>query len=164
MFLNSKKPDVTTKLVQREPGYCLLASFENSVPPVVWRHDLAKNPTFSLSLRGSGDDWTLGITEHTQHKADFVSIARFDNREEAEDAYAAVQKALFNKPFRLGALVIPVVLLAVFLLVVYSFMTRNTDSNRGETAPVAPTSEISKPAPKKEFGVPLSADEVLQGQ
>lgn len=155
----AKKSEVTAKLVRREPNYCLIVDFENSAPPVVWYLDLEKNPTFTLSLRGSGEDWALGITEH---KADFVAVARFDNRDEAEDAFEAVQKALKRRPVCHNSSgwkwLLGIVIVVALLFVASSMFTK-----KSESSPIASTN-ANNASVAPQYGVPVSADDLLKNQ
>jgi hypothetical protein len=151
-----KQANIETKLVKRAPGSCLVADFRESVPPVVWQLDLTKNPGVTVAVRGRDDDWTLGLVEP---KGEFTVVARFDNRDDAEDAYAAVQKALIHG--RLGSqhsfwhwillfLIAVVVVMAVQLGVSALFglsHDRAMDSTKSSG---------------QQLGVPVPADDVLK--
>ncbi len=161
LSLTMKKDEIKTRLVRREPNYCLVVDFENSVPPLVWHLDLEKTGTFTLSLRGSGDDWTLGIVES---KGEFEVVARFDGREDAEDAFEAVQKALMGRPANRGGhpwrffLILLIALATLFMASsLYSKREGVQTPLSGEAPPIAGPS-VPRP------GVPMSADDVLGGR
>lgn len=166
LSLTMKKNDVNTRLVRRDPNYCLVVEFENSVPPMVWHLDLEKTPSFTLSLRGSGDDWALGIVEH---KGEFTSIARFDSRDEASDAYAAVQKTIMKRPYRGGSKVGQWMLILLLMLVVYvigsGFYEKWSENRQGGqmSQTQSGVSSVQQPQALRP-GVPMSADDVLRGQ
>ena len=86
---------MTTTLDARKPvearrtGNSLTAAFHRANPPLIWRFDLERNHSFSLALQGEEGEWELGLTSP---KGDFHPIARFTLREEAEEAFIALER------------------------------------------------------------------------
>ncbi len=166
LSLTMKKSDINARLVRRDPNYCLVVEFENSVPPLVWHLDLEKMPSFTLSMRGSGEDWALGIVEH---KSEFTPVAHFDNREEAADAYAAIQKTLMKRPyghkFSFGRFV-AFVIVALLAFIIGSGLYSKWQSYREESrASQIQSGDPAVQQPKTlRPGVPMSADDVLGGR
>ena len=152
-----KQTNVEAKLVMRAPGHCLVADFRDSMPPVVWQLDLTKGQNIAVALRGRDDDWSLGLVEP---KGEFSTVARFDNREDAETAYTSVQKALMKgracrSHFWRWVLLIIVVLVVILLATKAAPFLIHSAS---QGLPEATRSSASQ------LGVPLPADEVLQNQ
>ena len=95
MFLNIRQKSVQAKLV----GNTLVATFRKSNPNLIWNFDLERNHSFTLALQGEDGDFELGVTSP---KGEFYPVARFASREDAEEAFSAVQKILMkHKPGRI---------------------------------------------------------------
>jgi nitrate reductase NapE component len=149
----------------------LTVGFHAATPPLVWRFDLERNHSFTLSLQGEEGDWELGITSP---KGDFYPVVHFAAREDAEEALATVEKTLSRKKGSLlGKAFMIVGLLALVIVVVvvgYGFYAQHQMMNAAMTststpfaASAAPPSAAppvaAEPAPD---GIPLSADDVLK--
>lgn len=148
-----KKKSVEVKLV----GKSLVASFRASDPALVWRFDLQKNHSFSVALQGEEGEWELGVTSP---KGEFYPIARFPAREDAEEAFAAVQKAVMRKKFAwlfciLKTLAALVVAGIVVTIIGYFLLAGVLRLPSGSPAASAPAAEIPS-------GVPVPADQVLK--
>ncbi len=144
----------------------LTAGFHNASPPLVWRFDLERNHSFTLSLQGEEGDWELGVTSP---KGDFYPVVHFDAREDAEDALEVVEKALSRKrgsasllTKALAAVGVLAILTVIGVVAYGSFIEHQIMATQ-----LAPTSSaieptfMQAPAPDAE-GVPLSADEILK--
>lgn len=151
MFLDGKKP-VQAKLV----GNTLVATFRNSNPNLIWKFDLERNHSFTVALQGDEGDFELGMTSL---KGEFYPIARFASREDADEAFSAVQKILMKRrQGRLKALFVWVCGLALMILVV--MMVGRYVINSFSSG--SPPSALSASVPKIRNGVPLPADQVLR--
>ena len=153
-----KQTNVEAKVVKRAPGHCLVADFRDSAPPVVWQLDLAKSQNIAVALRGRDDDWSLGLIEP---KGEFSTVARFDNREDAEDAYAVVQKALMKGRVCRGSSLWRWIL-AIAAIIVIVFLATKVASPLMHSEQQG-TPEVTKSS-GSQLGVPLPADEVLRNQ
>lgn len=160
LSLTMKNSGIDARLVRRDPNYCLVVDFENSVPPMVWHCDLERVSSFTLLVRGSGDDWALGLVEH---KGEFVSVARFDSREDAEDAFESVQKALVHRPSGQNHVWLRWFAVLLIAAALFSGMSLLGSKTQDDTAkPSSAEMDVQPEADQK--GVPLSADEFLQGR
>jgi hypothetical protein len=152
MFLSNKKP-VEVKRV----GDTLVAVFRNSNPSLVWKFDLARNHSFTVALQGDEGDLELGVTSP---KGEFYPIARFNAREDADLAFAAVQKVLMKRKCGwLGCLLkwaggLVLLLLIALLIGIYLAGYRGPK--------IFSTGPASTAAPEIRNGVPLPADQVLR--
>jgi len=162
-----KKSGIDARLFRRDPSYALVVDFQNSVPPAVWYCDLEKSASFSVVLRGSGDDWTLGLTTE---KGDFTPIAHFDNREDAVDAFDAVHDNLMKRAKKSYSRLWHGILVAV-LVIALVLMAKTAVTALWPDVEQTPLTEgnnpatVTKPAPERtRTNVPLPADEVLLGQ
>ena len=145
------------KTEARLKGSMLTVGFYSAKSPLIWRFDLDRNHSFTLSLQGEEGDWELGVTTP---KGDFSSIAHFDEREDAEDALVKVEKSLASK-WGGTALVLKVVALVALVAVgivlavgLYGFIVSQQPSSSA-------VGKAGAPAQMRD-GVPLSADDVLQ--
>ena len=146
-------------------GLMLTVGFPTANPPLIWRFDLERNHSFTLSLQGEEGDWELGVTSP---KGDFYPVAHFVAREEADDALAKVGKALAQKrntasSINTGSLVVKtltvtgIVIVCVMVVVVsFGLYIKNSYSSRARHGLVVP--QVSQ----QEEGVPLAADDVLK--
>lgn len=148
MFFNQSKT-VQAKLV----GSTLVAAFHTSNPNLIWKYDLERNHSFTLTLQGEDGDFELGVTSP---KGEFYAVARFATREDAEEALAAVQKVLMKRNSTstgwwkvLTATVLSLALL--FIIFVLWVNLRSVDTALNSTGKV-----------KIREGVPLPADQILQ--
>lgn len=87
-----KDAPARAKIVRRGATPFLWAAFQMSSPPVVWQADLEKMSNTTISLREKEGVWELGYTSLGQE--DFVVVASFDERHEAEKAYAVIQRVM----------------------------------------------------------------------
>ena len=166
----------------------LVVAFNNANPPLIWRQDLSRNPTFTVSLQGGDDKWDLGVTSA---KGDYFPIASFEDRAEAEKSLSAVNSALSKSKvfasFALKTLIVVTILVVVIMggvTIAGSVLTRTISSSvasltsmpGGAEAFAAAmraraaaggqgmpdySGEPTEPVPM-EAGVPMSADDVLQ--
>lgn len=174
---------VKAKIVCWNKVPCLIVSFKDSDPPLVWQMDLEKLTSYSLKLVEKEGEWDLG---YTAPDAAFVVVAHFDVRTHAEAAFEAVQAALIKGACAgsstgrsIGAKVFRTLLLVVFvailLLFAGSWVASSLSAFLGaDRAPaqmveqkpmtlddVPPDAAVLKREPKIESGVPMNADDVL---
>ena len=147
MFLTAKK-SVNAKLV----GNTLVAVFRASDPSLIWKFDLERNHSFTLALQGEEGDLELGVTSP---KGEFYSVARFASREDAEEAFAAVQKVLMKKRWcrMKGWLAWAIGIAILILLIMFIGRIIGGHSSVGSSA----ASQNNLPQ-----GVPLPADQILE--
>ena len=147
------KKSVTAKLV----GPNLVASFPTANPPLIWRFDLERNHSFTLALQGENSDWEFGVTSP---KGEFYSIAHFQSREAAEEAFAKTQKALMSKratllwtitKYLIGLVLFAFVLFVSFVLIMKLKLPHTS---------MAMPSGLSLQQPQQ--GIPQSADDILK--
>lgn len=148
-MLSGPKKSVQAKLV----GTTLVAAFRASNPSLIWKFDLERNHSFTLALQGEDGDFELGVTSA---KGEFYAVARFASREDAEEAFVAVQRVLMKRKWGwVKCLLIGIVsVLCVALLIV--LFDRYFS---GHTLSVIPASGTPGSLPQ---GVPLPADQVLK--
>lgn len=68
-----------------------IASFREASPSAAWHVDLTKNASLSLVVREEGAVWTLGTVEAGRT---FTPIANFNHRDDAEEAFDVLRKAM----------------------------------------------------------------------
>jgi len=171
-FLVKRSP-VTVKIVRRNQTPCLVASFDNSSPSVVWQFDLERAANATFSLREKEGEWDL-VCMTGDHLAIACAPAHFDERGEAEAAFAVLRThVLRNTPvFRpMGAVAKTglFLLLVLGLFVGFSALSDKTGSVfDGKPGDVSLSGAGMQMAPSAftesgevRPGVPLSADEVL---
>jgi hypothetical protein len=151
---------MTRKTQAKCIGHNLTVGFHSAHPPLIWRFDLERNHSFTLSLQGEEGDWELGITSP---KGDFYGVAHFATRDDAEEALLTVEKTLSRRKGGssiLKALLAVVVAVIVVVGAVALFATFISHSAR----PVVSTAIMpsAAPAPVVQDGIPLPADEVLK--
>ncbi|MGB4101417.1 MAG: hypothetical protein WBK91_05875 [Alphaproteobacteria bacterium] len=160
-----EKSNVSAEIV----GNTLVASFRASNPPILWRLDMEKNHSFTLSIQKPAEDWELGVMSP---KGEFAVVARFDERHEVDQAFTAVETAMFRNPHSTGAKVwrismMVAAILAVTMIgfIVYSVVQTalNPDVMRRAAAarPAAAAGATAATAPTLKSGVPADADAVL---
>jgi len=154
MFPNFKR-SVSAKVI----GSTLVAAFRKSEPPLIWKFDLERNHSFTLALQGEEGELELGVTSP---KGEFYSVARFAAREDAEQAFTAVQKALLSRKRNwlklLLSWVAGILLLMLLALLISGFFSvthfmDSVSSLSGSGLPGIPNGIPN--------GVPLPADRVL---
>jgi hypothetical protein len=112
-----------------------------------------------LALQGEEGDWELGITTP---KGDFYPVVHFVAREDAEEAFAKVEKVLAKKrgagPLIVKAVVgvIVAALLVTGCVVIFGLYVEHRVVS---SSAIGPTSAAP---PVVQEGVPLSADDVLK--
>lgn len=164
-----KKTDV------RRAGASLVATLPNANPPLIWRFDLERNHTFTLAMQGQDQEWELGVTSI---KGEFHPVARFPERDDAEEAMASIGALLRNGGewgSILGVLklvAILIVLFAVAAVGTHFVLRRDMAQHSAVTATPAPVAPIQVAPPKPETppvappmppsGISLPADEVLK--
>ena len=149
----SKRTEVTCN------GQMLTVHFSTATPSLIWRFDLERNHSFTLSLQGEEGDWELGVTSP---QGDFYPVAHFAAREDAEEAMIKVGKSLSRTSKGAGsgsrmlrALLIFCVLVGCVVLVVIG-----VGFWAGHPSPQL--SSALSPSPMVQEGVPMSADDVLK--
>ncbi|MGE3622367.1 MAG: hypothetical protein AB7H77_00650 [Bdellovibrionales bacterium] len=135
----------------RVVGTTLVAAFHKSNPSIVWKFDLERNHSFTISLHAKDSDFELGVASP---KGEFYSIARFPTYEDAEEALRAVQKALMTK--KMDGKWLRRALFAVCAVAAVLFMIAFIGYLLAGKMPSAP----EKPVVRN--GVPLPADQVLR--
>ena len=171
-FLDKKSP-VKAKVVRWHTVPCLVVSFQESEPPMLWHLDLEKTPNVTLSLREKEGEWDFG---YKPADGDFVSVYCFDDRDDAQQAYASIEKVLLRgmPSFSFERFIKNILLLLFLVLVgvgVVSFLMPSTsnDANQEERAKAAAVvSQQQVPAVPDPLGggemrngVPVNADDVL---
>ncbi|HBM90872.1 MAG TPA: hypothetical protein DD400_03210 [Rhodospirillaceae bacterium] len=153
----ASNPTAQAKLVNQTKRLHLLVSFETSSPPVLWYYDLKKTPSMNLCLKEKEGEWDLGLNLPDEK---FSVIAHFDERGDAEKAFAAVRKALLKRqlfsaigPWTRAGLFL---LLLFFALMLFNPQTGTNPSIKDKAIPVAPKSTEIIP------GVPMNADDVMR--
>jgi len=142
-------------------GDMLTVGFHGANPPLIWRFDLERNHSFTLSLQGEEGDWELGITTP---KGDFYPVVHFVAHEDAEEAFIKVEKILAKRKGTASLIakallaVAALALLVVGGVLLFGFYVGHRTSPILSSTTVAPT---TPPSQIKE-GVPLSADDVLK--
>ncbi|MDE2028934.1 MAG: hypothetical protein KGI97_00045 [Alphaproteobacteria bacterium] len=148
---------MTRKTKARLAGAMLTVGFHAAREPLIWRFDLERNHSFTLALQGEDGDWELGVTSP---KGDFYPITHFAAREDAEEAFLAVEKALARRKSFFGAIGKAVLVLLVLALVVaaavvgFGLYVGGPDST--------PIAGVTSASPQLPEGVPLPANQVLQ--
>lgn len=150
-------------------GSTLIAGFHKAKPPLIWSFDLERNHSFTLALQGEEGDWELGVTSP---KGDFYSVTRFLSREDADEAFARVQKALMTEKRSTSWLVAKIaaaiagflVLMCVLLAVAFAVLQSRVIQSMSAVHAVSPAPMVEAPAhnPEAEPGVPVPADEFLK--
>ena len=157
----------------------LILSLPEALNPVVWQMDLGQVKVSALEVReGKSGDNTFSLVLKTP-RGDDIDIAPFAGRDEAVSALMAVSGALENaqgkiRPAEAGSVVaikpkksfsfkkavgVVVALIVVLVLInIWGSMAPRMVSS----GPAAPASAPASPADTA--GVPLSADEFLQGR
>ena len=79
----------------RKVGTSLVATFHRATPPLIWRFDLERNHSFTLTLQGEEGEWELGIASP---RGEFHPVARFASREEAEESFNLVGDIMAAEP------------------------------------------------------------------
>ena len=158
-----EKSDVTAKIVD----HTLVASFRTSNPPTVWRLDMEKNHSFTLSIQKRAEDWELGVMSP---KGEFTVVARFDDRREVDQAFAAVETAMFRNPhstgakvWRISAMVAAILAVIMAGIMVLTWLQLAFSPKIVPSGAEAPAARSSAAAPVKN-GVPVDADAVLGHQ
>ncbi|MDR3424953.1 MAG: hypothetical protein P4M13_07760 [Alphaproteobacteria bacterium] len=144
------------KTEARRVGAMLTVGFHTAYPPLIWRFDLERNHSFTLSLQGDGGDWELGVTTP---KGDFYPVAHFAERSEAEEALTQIEKVL-AKNRGVGAFILKsVVFIAVLaVLVGVGASLVGLALSHHSTGPIA--ARLAPAAPQD--GEPQAADDILQ--
>lgn len=164
MFTDHKK--ARAKIVQRGNTPCLLAVFDASTPPMIWQFDLEKMANYTITLREKDGEWDLGIA---LPQGTFTNVAHFDERTEAEAAYATVRSALLknrsNHVLHINLRIVVLIAAIAFALFYFlPFKSAPRTPAQPEIAVHSPFGEMpTNPSGPKEIqpGVPMSADDVL---
>ena len=142
-------------------GMMLTVGFHAANPPLIWRFDLERNHSFTLALQGEEGDWELGVTSP---KGDFYPVVHFLAREDAEEAFAKVEKILARK--RGAASYIFKALLAVAGFAALVVLGIGLFVYHISHMPLPAFPHVTSAAPpaliRPQEGVPQPADQVLQ--
>lgn len=150
---------MTKKTEAKCDGMMLTAGFPAANPPLIWRFDLERNHSFTLSLQGEEGDWELGITTP---KGDFYPVVHFAAREDAEEALAKVEKALTKKK-RASSLIVKAMMLVGGLAAIIALGVAVFGLFIEHKASEASRPALSQISPAQApFGVPVPADDVLK--
>ncbi|HAX91784.1 MAG TPA: hypothetical protein DCY07_06210 [Rhodospirillaceae bacterium] len=163
-----KQNAATAKLVSRNQTPYLLATFHTSTPPMIWQMDLEKSTSFTVSLREKEGEWDIG---YTPSQGEYVVVAHFDERGDAQNAYDVVQKALSQNAgnasggFGILKFILFLALLAVLFFAASAALSLLGDAPSSEPkaglSSLGNTSEkVAKPGEMR-LGVPVTADDVL---
>jgi hypothetical protein len=145
-------------------GHTLTAGFHSANPPLIWRFDLERNHSFTLSLQGEEGDYELGITSP---RGDFYPVVHFADREDAEEALLKVEATLAKRRGGAGSLVMKAlgVVAALAAIIIVAVVGFGLYVQHQASAPSAQlSSEIAPqgaPTPMPD-GIPVSADDVLK--
>ncbi len=136
----------------------LTAGFHSASPPLIWRFDLERNHSFTLSLQGEEGEWELGVTGP---KGDFYPVGHFVSRDDAEEAFARVEKLLACRragwPSVVRALIgLVALIIAIFAGVALFVLYVHTPHSAALSTPLGAASPAVMPA-----GVPVSKDTVI---
>lgn len=140
-------------------GMMLTAGFHGANPPLIWRFDLERNHSFTLALQGEEGDWELGVTSP---KGDFYSVVHFLAREDAEEAFAKIEKILSRKSGAFSTICKALIaVLGLAATVVLGVLLFAHSLNNRPAAPASLKPTFGQPMIQRE-GVPQPADEILQ--
>jgi len=140
-------------------GMMLTAGFHGANPPLIWRFDLERNHSFTLALQGEEGDWELGVTSP---KGDFYSVVHFLAREDAEEAFAKIEKILSRKQSAISCILKSLlIVLGLAGTVILGVILFAHYINGHPTTPPTFRPMSGQPTIQRE-GVPQSADDVLQ--
>ncbi len=149
-------------------GQTLIATFRAASPPLIWQYDLEKNHSFSVTVQGEDGKWSLGVVAP---QGEFVSVAKFNMRAEADEAFAAVERAM-KRPRRLfrpwqgwvrsALLIVLFLLLGLFAVkLIFGETSSNIVKPASNTA-TEPSLNVTKPTKSGQTNVPLVADDFLK--
>lgn len=161
LFTSENAQTVVVKQISRLPDRCLTVAFRESVPPVLWQLGLGQNQNTIVVLRQDGDLWSIGLAGDGDA---FTIVARFDNRSDAEEAFAAVQKAFMQgRPF----FSYPVwrwvgVILVVLGMIIFGGIVFGPSPAAAPKASLKAAAQQALSAGEPEKGVPQVADDVLK--
>lgn len=151
---------MTKPVLVKYVGSNLVASFSRATTPLVWTFDLDRNHSFTLSLRGEGENWELGVTSF---KGEFDVVATFQHKEDAELAFQKIQKALMKRRRtwlgRIGRGLLYLVLTGIILVVAFIIFQKYAIEHAMMNLPMLPP--VHPPAEMQD-GIPLPADDVLK--
>lgn len=155
------------KIVRWNEMPCLLARFETSTPPMIWQLDLAKLADLSISVTEKEGSWLLGYT--TPREAAFTTIASFDERHEAEQAYDMIYKTMrrgsassrLRGPAHPIRWIFIILIIALILWALMGSSATNGEKNVAATSLGKVTGQIMTEPQTIREGVPLAADDVL---
>jgi hypothetical protein len=158
MFPSRK--NARAKIIRRGATPCLLAIFDASTPPMIWQFDLEKMANYSMTLREKDGEWDLGVA---LPQGTFTVVAHFDERGDAESAYAAVRKAMIKgeKSALRKTIFIALVALGLYFALQLGFSNFWPPAKNENTAPQQTTQEQSAGPQQIQPGVPMTADDVL---
>jgi hypothetical protein len=141
-------------------GSMLTVGFHSAHPPLIWRFDLERNHSFTLSLQGDEGDWELGITTP---KGDFYPVVHFATRDDAEEALLRVEKTLARKRGGsfIGKAMIGLGIVAAIIVIGVFVFGSIVNSTMGNAVTAINSGAIPGVA-MPQMGVPQSADDVLQ--
>lgn len=157
MFPSRK--NAQAKIVRRGTSPCLMAIFDASSPPMIWQFDLEKMANYSMTLREKDGEWDLGVA---LPQGTFTVVAHFDERGDAESAYAAVRQAMIKgerSALHHGVRNTLLAILVAFGLIY--FWPLLTSNNTPAPAPQEQQQQQSEGPQEIRPGVPMSADDVL---
>lgn len=140
-------------------GRVLVAAFDHSNPPVVWRFDMDKNHSFALAIQGKEGDWHLGVWNP---RGEFSSVARFEQRGDVDYALQKLRDTLLANGVSLWqevthAVVVTIAVLSCLIFGLLLFMrmvggsTTPPQAMLQSSAPAA----LSAPAPDGPAGIPV---------
>jgi len=133
-------------------GMMLTVGFHTADPPLVWRFDVAGNPTFSLALQARENGWDFGFVAP---KTEFSPVAHFAMRAHAEEALIAVERALEDR--KIGTLIGKGLLFAGAAAVIILLLALTYG-----TFAASRSTPVANAATTLQNGVPFAADDVLK--
>jgi len=162
-MLDVLKKEVAAKavVINRDKAPCLFVDFRVSSPNLIWQFNLKKTPNFCLMLKQDEQgEWDLG---YESDKEKFKIVAHFDERMDAEESYAVIQKVLAKggkvktkHPILRGILYAVAFILFINIVTAVFFGGSFSKTTIGQNE-----TKISELKPTIKTGVPVAADDVL---
>ena len=146
--------------VKCDRGGMLTVGFHNAEPRMVWRFDMKQTPSFSLAMQGDDNGWELGMTSAN---GVFAPIAHFDQRDDADEAFAKVEQALtrgagWGRAVFRGLMAVA----ALAIIIAATVIGFGAYQLRQQAAATMPAAQPMTTEPTLKSGVPMSADDVLK--
>lgn len=155
--------DARKTVEARRVGDNLVAAFHRAHPPLIWRFDLERHHSFTLALQGEEGEWELGITTI---KGEFHPVARFIDQEDAQQAFAKLQKVLSQGKHSWAFSIFKWSFIGFGLLfaaaITFAFLIGNEVMGMLRHPDISAISAPAPSVPETKNGVPLPADQYLR--